>query len=293
LNRHRLAVAVLFIVATAWGASFTLVKNVLTHIAAEPFIFYRFTLAGVVLLAIALAWRQLRRAAVFPGALLGLLVFAGYWCQTRGLMAISPSRSAFLTSLYAVLVPFADRILFATPIPLRAWAASILATFGTMLLISGFPEGLHGRPSFADVLTLLCAGAFALHVVLAAKYSAVYSALGLAAVQVLVVGLAAAPASAFAPRPEMSAAIVAAIVLTALVTTALAFVALMWGQARVSATDAAVILAFEPVAAAATSIVFDHEPLTTAFVIGGSLILGAMILAQLPQKTKRDPLPSG
>jgi drug/metabolite transporter (DMT)-like permease len=289
LKRHRLAVAALFLVATAWGASFTLVKNVLTHIAPEPFIFYRFTLAGVVLVAIATMRRQVRRAAIFPGALLGLLVFAGYWCQTRGLLAISPSRSAFLTSLYAVLVPFADRILFATPIPLRAWAASVLATFGTMLLIGGF----HGTPSFADVLTLLCAGAFALHVVLAAKYSAVYSALGLAAVQVLVVGLAAAPASAFAPRPEMSAAIVAAIVLTALVTTALAFVALMWGQARVSATEAAVILAFEPVAAAATSIVFDREPLTVTFIIGGSLILGAMILAQLPQKTRRDPLPSG
>jgi hypothetical protein len=43
------------------------------------------------------------------------------------------------------------------------------------------------------------------------------------------------------------------IVFTAVVTTALAFVALMWGQARVTA-EAAVMLAFEPVSASLTSI---------------------------------------
>lgn len=286
LKTHRFAVALLFLVATAWGATFTLVKNVLRLIAPEPFICLRFTLAGVVLVVIALAWRQLRRSAIAPGALLGLLVFAGYWLQTHALMTIAPSRSAFLTSLYAVLVPFADRVLFAAPIPLRVWMASFLAAIGTTLMLGG----VDARAGFGDVLTLLCAVCFALHVVLAARYGAVFSALGLAAVQVLVVGMAAAPASAFAPRPQLTREVVAAIVFTAIVTTALAFVALMWGQARVTATEAAVILAFEPVAASVTSIVFDHEPLTLTFIAGGATILAAMILSQLPASPRRDPI---
>src|SRR5437764_4409668 len=57
LKRHWLAVAVLFLVASAWGATFTLVKQVLTRIAPEPFIFLRFTAAGIVLLAVAIAMR--------------------------------------------------------------------------------------------------------------------------------------------------------------------------------------------------------------------------------------------
>jgi drug/metabolite transporter (DMT)-like permease len=85
----------------------------------------------------------------------------------------------------------------------------------------------------------------------------------------------------------MTREVAAVIVATALVTTALAFVALMWGQARVTATQAAVILAFEPVAASITSVLFDHEPITAAFLGGALLILVAMVLSQLPEPPQR------
>lgn len=278
MKHHRLAVAVLFLVATAWGATFTLVKNVLTRIAPEPFIFLRFTTAGLVLLAIALMTRKLPGTVLRPGVILGLLVFSGYWCQTRGLMTISPSRSAFLTGLYVVIVPFCDRLLFARRIAARAWSGTVLAVIGTTLLIGG----IDARGGFGDILTIGGAACFAMHVVLSAKYSAAMPALGLAAVQVMVVGLAAVPPSLFVPRPRMTPSVIAVILFTAIVTTAFAFVALMWGQARVTATEAAVILAFEPMAASITSIVFEHEPVTVGFLAGAVMILGAMVLSQLP-----------
>jgi drug/metabolite transporter (DMT)-like permease len=284
--RHWPAVTLLFLVATAWGASFTVVKDILGDIAPEPFIFLRFTLAGIVLAAIAIARGGLPRATFRPGLILGVLVFVGYWCQTRGLMVISPSRSAFLTGLYVVLVPFCDRLLYRARIDARAWIGSALAVIGTTMLIGGF----DARPSWGDALTFVCAICFAMHVVLSAKYSAETSALALAAVQVLVVGIAAAPPSLFTPRPRMTPAVIGVIVFTAIVTTALAFVALMWGQARVTATEAAVMLAFEPVAASFTSILLGREPVTPAFLAGGAIILAAMILSQLPEKTQRDPI---
>jgi drug/metabolite transporter (DMT)-like permease len=286
LKTHWLAVAALFLVASAWGATFTLVKSALGRIAPEPFIFFRFVVAGAVLLVLALAMRRLPRAALLPGAILGLVLFVAYWGQTRGLMTISPSRSAFLTGLYVVIVPFADRVLYATRIPVAAWIGSALALVGTTLIIGGF----EARPSIGDLLTIVCAVCSALHVVLSAKYSVAAPALGLAAVQVVVVGLAAAPASAFAPRVVWSREVAFAIVFTAIVTTALAFVALMWGQARVTATEAAVILAFEPVAASITSSVFGHEPVTPMFVSGAVLILMAIVLSQLPESPRRDPI---
>jgi drug/metabolite transporter (DMT)-like permease len=278
VNTRRIAaVTALFLVATAWGATFTLIKDVLGRIAPEPFIFWRFTIAGVVLCAIAAARRQISRGVLAPGAILGMLVFIGYWAQTRGLMFISPSRSALLTGLYVVMVPFFGR---ATA---RAWIASLLALIGTTLLIGGFDS----RPSLGDALTIFCAACFALHIVLSAKYSAAQPAIALAAVQVLVVGLAAAPVSLFAPRAPLTGSVIAVILFTAIVTTALAFVALMWGQARVSATEGAIILAFEPVAAALTSIVFYGEPVTFGVVVGGMLILAGMVLSQLPPAGQR------
>jgi drug/metabolite transporter (DMT)-like permease len=279
-RRHIAAVTALLLVATAWGATFTLIKDVLGRIAPEPFIFFRFTLAGLVLCAIAAARRQLARDVVVPGLILGMLVFVGYWAQTRGLIFITPSRSALLTGLYVVMVPFADRVLHRTRVTLFAWIASVLALIGTTLLIGGFDT----RPSLGDALTVFGAVCFALHIVLSAKYATSQSSIALAAVQVLVVGLAAAPISLFAPRAPLTPAVIAVILFTAIVTTALAFVALMWGQARVSATEGAIILAFEPVAAALTSILFYGEPVTFGVVVGGMLILGGMIVSQLPAR---------
>jgi drug/metabolite transporter (DMT)-like permease len=283
VKKHWLAVVVLFLVASAWGATFTLVKKVLTRIPPEPFIVLRFTTAGVVLLIIAIVSRKLPRSALRPGLILGALVFSGYWLQTRGLMTISPSRSAFLTGLYVVIVPFCDRLLFARRIAARAWLGCVLAAAGTTLLIGG----IDARAGFGDILTITCALAFALHMVLSAKYSTATPVLGLAAVQVIVVGIAAIPPSLFVPRPHLTPFVITVILFTAIVTTALAFVLLMWGQSRVTATEAAVILAFEPMAASITSILFEHERVTMGFIAGAVLILAAMVLSQLPARRRK------
>lgn len=287
MSRRWLAVLALLGTAGSWGATFTLIKHVLSNIAPEPFIFWRFTVAGLILVAFAAYRRRLTAAMLVPGVTLGLLVFSGYWLQTRALLEISPSRSAFLTGLYVVMVPFADGVVYRTRVTLRAWMASVLAVVGTAVLIGGFEE----RPSIGDWLTILCAVTFALHVVFTARYTTQHAPIGLAAVQVLFVGIAAAGPAMLAPRPTFAPDVVIAIVFTAVVTTALAFAALMWGQAHVSATEAAVILSFEPVAASLTSILWDREPITVAFSIGALLILAAMIVSQLPDRpsaTMRD-----
>ncbi len=276
MKQSWLAALALLATATAWGATFTLVKNVLEKIDPGPFIFYRFTLAGLLLLAA--SRRKLSRALMLPGLALGLLVFTGYWLQTEGLILIAPARSAFLTSLYVVMVPFCDRLLVGTRVSRPAWMASILALIGTGIMIGG----VQGRPGAGDLLTIACALMFSIHVILTARYAARHSTMGLAAVQVTVVGVAAAPLSLAAEPSTFSSEVVWVIILTAVVTTALAFAALMWGQARVSATQAAVILSFEPVAAALTSIVWYDEPMTRGFIVGALLILAAMLISQLP-----------
>lgn len=284
MKRNWLAAAALLATASAWGASFTVVRDVLAQIAPEPFIAWRFTIAGAILLAIAWLRRSLSRNQLFPGLILGLLVFTGYEAQTHGLRFISAPRSAFLTGLYVVMVPFADRLVYRTRIGAQAWIGSVLALAGTAVLVGGF----DARPSFGDWLTIFCAVLFALHVILSARWSVERSATGLAAIQVMFVGLAAIPLTPFAPKPVLSTGVAVVILFTAVVTTALAFAALMWGQARVSATEAAVILAFEPVAAAITAIVWDHEPVTVSFVVSSVLILAAMVISQLPAPRRGD-----
>jgi drug/metabolite transporter (DMT)-like permease len=273
VKRHHLAVLALLATAAAWGSTFALVKSTIARITPETFIFWRFTAAGLVLAAFAGMRRKLSRHLLGPGIALGVLVFAGYWMQTRGLLTISPSRSAFLTGLYVVIVPFFQWKAAGRP-KLTAWIAALLALAGTTVLIGK----VDLQTGIGDALTIACAVVFALHVVFSARWSTRENATALAAVQVLFVGLAAAP---FISRVTWDATLVTTILFTAIVTTALAFAALMWGQAHVTATEAAVILSFEPVVAAITSMAFYGEPLTAAFLLGAALILAAMLLSQL------------
>lgn len=274
MKRAHVAALALFLTAAAWGATFTLIKSILGRIAPEPFICYRFTLAGLILILFARG--RITRALLRPAITLGLLVFFGYLMQTHALQFISPSRSAFLTGLYVVMVPFCDALVYRVHVSRGAWIGSVLALIGTTSMIGGF----NTRPGWGDALTIACAVVFAFHVILSARYSARHSPVALAAVQVLIVGIVAAPFAIGAPRTVMTREIVIVILFTAIVTTALAFAALMWAQAHVSATEAAVILAFEPVAASLTSIIWYREPITMAFVIGAILILVAMIVSQ-------------
>jgi drug/metabolite transporter (DMT)-like permease len=278
VKRRWIAAGTILLVAAAWGSTFTLIKSVLAQIAPEPFIGWRFLIAGALLLAVAALRRSLTRAVLAPALLLGVLVFSGYWAQTRGLLVITPSRSAFLTGLYVVMVPVCDSLLRRTRVTGRAWSAAVLATVGTAALIGGF----DARPTFGDALTVFGAICFALHVVYSARYTARHSAIALAAVQVVAVGLLAVPPSLVARQTLFTPRLALVILFTAVVTTALAFFALMWSQARVSATEAAVLLSFEPVAASITSIAAGTERITGAFLTGGGLILAAMIVSQLP-----------
>src|SRR5688500_5626059 len=88
--------ALLFI-ATCWGATFVIVKDTLASITPEWLTFYRFILAGAILLPLAIRSRDWRRHTLRNALILGVLVLLGYWLQTRGLLYTTPSRSAFIT----------------------------------------------------------------------------------------------------------------------------------------------------------------------------------------------------
>jgi drug/metabolite transporter (DMT)-like permease len=84
-----------------------------------------------------------------------------------------------------------------------------------------------------------------------------------------------------------------------LVAGAVTMVLQTWAQARIDPTRAAVIMAMEPVWAAAFAVAAGTEVVTVRMVVGGLAILGAMYLAELgtwrPQRlrTRADPPSEG
>ena len=102
-----LAKPMLFAAAMIWGTSFFIMKNALDVMPVFFLLAIRFT-AGAVLLALVCwkKWKTVTKDYLWRGAIIGAFLFLAYLEQTFGLDRTTPSKNAFLTSVYCVLVPF-------------------------------------------------------------------------------------------------------------------------------------------------------------------------------------------
>ena len=102
-----LAKPMLFAAALIWGTSFFIMKNALDVMPVFFLLAVRFT-AGAFLLAL-IAWRRWKAFTpdyLWRGAIIGAFLFLAYSVQTFGLARTTPSKNAFLTAVYCVIVPF-------------------------------------------------------------------------------------------------------------------------------------------------------------------------------------------
>lgn len=251
-------------------------------------------LAAAVLLA--LYWHHLPtlpRSGWAVGILAGLFLAAGYQCQTAGLQSISPSRSAFLTGMVVIFVPFLSlsprlRVPGAGRPPLAAFLGAALGFLGLALLALpaaapwAFASFLSVGPG--ELLTIACALAFALHLLTLAHGAQHVAFQPLAVVQIATAALVMAlTLPVFEPHPyfHLRAAFLAAWLIAALLATAAAFSIQSWAQRFLPASHTALILALEPVFAAATSFLFLGERLHGRALLGAALVLTAIAVSEL------------
>jgi drug/metabolite transporter (DMT)-like permease len=277
----RRADAVLVSITAFWGVTFVVVKDAVA--LADPFTFLalRFSL-GAVLLTFA-AWRGIRGTAlVRAGAGLGVLLFIGFAAQTSGLQFTTPSRSAFLTGLSVLLVPFLSIAFHRRRPPPASLVGVALAVGGLWALAGGDSlRGPHGLGK-GDALTLLCALAFALHITLIERLARKHAPAPLVAVQLWTVAVLALLAlCVLGPRLSATPALWSAVLITGVGGSAVALVLQAWAQARTTAVRAALVYALEPVFAAAYSVALGREQLGGRELLGGGLIVLGVLVSEL------------
>ena len=282
LRRDELGPLIALLAMTAaWGSTFFMIKDVVTRIPVPDLLALRFAIAAVALAVIAGPRLRMSTTTLRRGLLLGLLYGVAQLLQTFGLAQTAASVSGFLTGLYVVLTPLLSALILRTRIPPAVWAASVLATAGLgVLSLQGFAIG------YGELLTVASAVVYALHIVALGRMSEPGTAWALSAVQMatiaVVCGVAAVPGGIQLPASGTDWAIV---IYLALIAGALTMLLQTWAQARVEAARAAVIMAMEPVWAAAFAVAFGGESVTGRMIIGGGAILAAMYLVELaPQR---------
>jgi drug/metabolite transporter (DMT)-like permease len=270
-----------------WGATFVLVKDALAHASVFVFLALRFLLATVVL--ILMYGRELRTVGASgfrAGALIGCCMFGGYAFQTAGLQLTTPSKAAFITGFFVVLVPVLLALFGTRRVPLWVWFGA-LSAFAGLYFLAVPPSGLAAL-NRGDLLILACAFMFALHVISIGHYSIRHSAGALTLIQVAITALFTilcvplfALVGAERPRLLWTPALILAVITTGIFATALAFSVQVWAQQYTSANHAAIIFTLEPVFAGLTSFAFYHERLGGRSLAGAALILGGILIAEL------------
>jgi drug/metabolite transporter (DMT)-like permease len=278
LSARTKAEVFLVVVTAIWGCTFVVVKGALADASPLPFLAARFMLAGFLLLAI-LGRGQVERETILPGSILGLFLFAGYLFQTWGLIYTTPSKSAFLTGFSVILVPLI-LMLSGFRMGSATLVGAVLGLVGIYFLVA--PSGM-AAVNRGDVLTLVGALSFAVHIVLVGRYTRKFSFLHLVPVQILVVGLLALIALPLVPDQTLhfTARLVVAILVTALLATGVAFSVQNWAQQYTPAAHTALIFALEPVFAALSSWLMMGERFGGRVLLGSGLILAGMVISEI------------
>jgi drug/metabolite transporter (DMT)-like permease len=267
-----------------WGATFVVVKDALMDVSPLLFNAVRMTLAALLLLA--LLHRRLwpmSAATLRAGCWLGFWMMLGYEFQTAGLAWTTPSRSAFLTGLSVVLVPLLLAVFWHRRVNRWTLLGVLLALAGLYGLTTG-GRGDWRSLNAGDVLTLLCAFAWAFQIIYLTRVTKRHPFLQVVAVEVascaLMMWLAqpiAEPHAFLLPTARLGWAFG----ITVILATVAAFVIQAWAQQFTPPTHASLIYSLELVFAALTSYLFLHERLGWSGVFGGGLILGGILISEL------------
>jgi drug/metabolite transporter (DMT)-like permease len=273
---------ILLLVTVVWGLTFPVLKVATAQLSGVEVTALRFLIAaacmGPFVRGIPLqTWRD--------GLILGVLALTSMVAQAYGLQFISANRSAFLTSLNVLMVPLIGLAVGVRPGWMVFFAAAV-ACAGVGLMSFDVQGDF-----WADLATLAAALAYALYTILMSSHAKNHRPAQLATAQIACMALLGALwmlVDSGAPRLLLLPGLVEAEVWWGLlflgaVASAATFFLQAMAQSHVSAPQAAIIYAMEPVFAAAFGWWYISEQMTPMALLGGALVIAAVILSQRAQ----------
>ena len=278
---RRLAKPMLFAAAFIWGSSFFIMKDALDALPVQYLLAIRFT-TGAVLLGLLCwkKWKALTQDYLWRGAIIGGFLWLAYSIQTYGLALTTPSKNAFLTAVYCVIVPFLYWA-FAKVKPDRYnVTAAVLCVAGVGLV--SLTGDLTVNPG--DGLTLLCAVFYAAHIVAVAKVSPNKDIYLLTVFQFAFAGLYAwvggALTETFPTLALTKAEVLLPLAYLAVMATTAALLFQNVGQVWSDPASASVILSLESVFGVLCSVLFAGDRVNARMLLGFVLIFVAVLCSE-------------
>ena len=270
-----------------WGTTF--VAQILGMEGLGPYTYAaaRFALGVLFIGALWFLYRdkraEQRRAGTFrsgfrAGIPVGLAMFVGVTLQQVALLYTTAGKTAFITTVYIVLVPLAA-VLLGQRVRAVQWGGAVLAFAGVYFLSA------HGETTInkGDLLVLICSFFWMAQILLIDRYARAVDAIELCFMQMIICTIGSAVLAAiyesFAWSDIWGAAV--PILYAGLFSCGVAYTCQILGQAYVEPTQAAILMSTEAIFAAVAGWIVLGETMSGVQLLGCALLLGGAFMAQV------------
>ena len=293
--------AMLFLTALIWGCAFVAQSVGMDYVGPFTFNAVRSLIGALVLVPVIFLMDRLEgkkekkkgdaKTLVLGGIRCGIALGIASGLQQIGIQYTTVGKAGFITAMYIVIVPLMGIFVGKRIRPvIGVCVAAAVAGLYFLCMTEGFSLGT------GDFLVLLCAVAFAVHILVIDYFSPKADGVRMSAIQFLVAGLLNAVPMFLFEHPQ-SALIVTAwapILYAGVLSCGVAYTLQILGQRGADPTVASLILSLESVFSVLAGWLILGQALSARELFGCALMFGAIIFAQLPERKrekKQDAVP--
>ena len=293
----------LFITAAIWGVAFVAQSVGMDYVGPLTFNCVRSLMGGVVLIPLCLfmdrrkhaaengsAESQAARAAerktlITGGICCGLALCLASNFQQFGIQYTTVGKAGFITACYIVIVPVIGLFFGKKCSPLMALAV-VLSLAGLYLLCM---TGGNGGINRGDILVLICAFLFSIHIMVIDHFSPMVDGVKMSCIQFFVSGILSGAGMLLFEEPQLGRILEAwmPILYAGIMSCGVAYTLQIVGQKGVNPTVASLILSLESSISVLAGCAILGQQLSSREILGCVLMFGAIILAQIPVGEKK------
>ena len=305
MKNKLLANIALFLTALTWGLSFVAQRAGMDFVGPFTFNAIRSIIGGFSLIPVISIVKLMQEdtrtkevrheqhvTLAKAGILCGVALFLAMSIQQYCMLYSPAGKAGFITALYIIYVPLISMLFLGQKLSNNVKISVVIAVVGLYLLC--FKENTGGF-SYYDVLLLIGAFFYGVHILVVNHFSQKVNAVKTSCVQFFVVGILSLPLMFAFETPTM-ASIVACkvpILYAGILTCGVAYTLQIYGQKYTAPVIATLILCLESVFAVIGGVIILHETMTLREILGCTLMSSAVILSELkfPKKEVLQPLP--
>lgn len=294
-NKKMLANILLLITAFIWGSAFVAQRVGMNFVQPFTFNFSRFTLSTLVLIPVVSFMERLqknkntdsedlklydKKTFLKASIVCGSFLFAGSSLQQFGLVFTTAGKSAFITTLYILLVPIFG-LFFKHRVSLAGWIAVVFGTVGLYFLC--ITESF--TIAKGDFIVLIGAFFWTSHVLSIDYFLPKVNPVRLAMAQFAVCALFSFVAALIFESPDVGSIMAAGvpILYAGIMSGGIGYTFQILGQQYTTPTIASLLMSMESVFALVAGYFLLNELMSGREFLGCVLMFIAIIISQIPE----------